>query len=105
MNRLLAQHATPHRHRGVEGQKVKVKAKEAGGASRQHLSSPKLKAVLSMFWAIFHAGNSHFRAHRGGAALCEQPGVRGVARGGARVQRWLCLCRDRSRLPSVLRAR
>ena len=37
--------------------------------------SPKLKAVLSVFWAIFHAGNSHYRAHRGGAAFCEQPGV------------------------------
>ena len=44
------------------------------------LSSPKLKAVLSGFWAIFHAGSSHFRANRGGAARCEQPGVRGVAR-------------------------
>ena len=49
--------------------------------------SPRLKAVLSVFWAIFHAGNSHFRANRGGAARCEQPGVRGVARGGARAQR------------------
>ena len=49
--------------------------------------SPKLKAVLSVFWAIFHTGNSHFRANRGGAARCEQPGVRGVARGGARAQR------------------
>ena len=34
--------------------------------------SPRLKAVLSVFWAIFHAGNSHFRANRGGAARCEQ---------------------------------
>ena len=49
--------------------------------------SPRLKAVLSVFWAIFHAGNIHFRANRGGAARCEQPGVRGVARGGARAQR------------------
>ena len=49
--------------------------------------SPKLKAVLSVFWAIFHAGNSHFRANRGGAALCEQSGVRGAARGSARAQR------------------
>ena len=51
--------------------------------------SPTLKAVLSAFWAIFHAGNSHFRANRGGAARREQPGVRGVARGGARAQRQL----------------
>jgi hypothetical protein len=36
--------------------------------------------VLSGFWAILYAGNSHFRANRGGAARCGQPGVRGVAR-------------------------
>ena len=47
MNRLLAQHATPHRHRGVEGQKVKVKAKEAGGVSRQHLRQPQAEASLA----------------------------------------------------------
>ena len=47
-----------------------------------------MKAVLSGFRAIFHAGNSHFRVNRGGAARCEQPGVRGAARGGARAQRW-----------------
>jgi hypothetical protein len=29
MNRLLAQHAAPRRHRRVKGQKVKVKAKES----------------------------------------------------------------------------
>ena len=52
------------------------------------LGSPTLKAVLSVFWAIFHAGNSHFRANRGGAARCGQPGVRIVARGSARVQRY-----------------
>ena len=40
-----------------------------------------------MFRVVFHAGSSHFRANRGGAARCEQPGVRGVARGGARAQR------------------
>ena len=43
--------------------------------------------MLSGFRAIFHAGNSHFRANRGGAALCEQSGVRGAARGSARAQR------------------
>jgi hypothetical protein len=48
--------------------------------------------VLSAFWAIFHAGNSHFRANRGGAARREQPGVRGVARGGARAQRSATAC-------------
>ena len=51
------------------------------------LGSPTLKAVLSVFWAIFHADNSHSRANRGGAARREQPGVRGVAKGGARAQR------------------
>ena len=40
-----------------------------------------------MYRAVFHAGSSHFRANRGGAARCEQPGVRGVARGGARAPR------------------
>ena len=53
--------------------------------------SPKVKAVLSVFWAIFHAGNSQFRANRGGAVRCEQPGVCGVARGGARAQGLNCL--------------
>ena len=42
-----------------------------------------LKAVLSEF-GPFHAGNSHFWANRGGAVRREQPGVPGVARGGAR---------------------
>ena len=98
MNRLLAQHATPRRHRGVKGQNVKVKAKEAGGAPRQHLRQPQVKAVLSVFWAVFGAGNSHFRAHRGGAARCEQPGVRIMARDGARVQR---RARQQSELASV----
>ena len=55
-----------------------------------------IAAVLSGFWAIFHAGNSHFRANRGGAARCGQPGVRGVARGGARAQARRLL------MPSVL---
>ena len=52
-----------------------------------------LKAVLSEFWAVFHAGNSHFRANRDGSARREQPGVRGMARGGARVQRLEALLR------------
>ena len=78
MNRLLAQHVAPRRSEPLHGKPA---------ARRGSLGSPKLKAVLSGFWAIFHAGNSHFRANRGGAARCEQPGVRIVARGGARVQR------------------
>ena len=68
-----------------------AKGKSRAKASRRRVAAakaaPKLKAVLSGFWAIFYAGNSHFRANRGGAARCGQPGVRGVARGGARAQR------------------
>ena len=71
MNRLLAQHVAPRRSEPLHGKPA---------ARRSSLGSPKLKAVLSGFWAIFHAGNAHSRANRGGAARCEQPGVRGVAR-------------------------
>ena len=78
MNRLLAQHVAPRRSEPLHGKPA---------ARRSSLGSPKLKAVLSGFWGIFHAGNSHFRANRGSAARCEQPGVRRVARGGARAQR------------------
>ena len=91
MNRLLAQHAaraeTSCRHRGVKGQKVKVGAKAGRRRVAAAEAAPKVKAVLSGFRAIFHAGNSHFRANGGGAARCEQPGVRRAARGGARAQR------------------
>ena len=72
-----------------------AKGKSRAKASRRRVAAakaaPKLKAVLSGFWAIFHAGNSHFRANKGGAARYEQPGVRIVARGGARVQRCYAL--------------
>ena len=82
MNRLLAQHAVV-----ALARTELLHGKPAGGALRQRLGQPQVKAVLSVFWAVFGAGNSHFRANRGGAARCEQPGVRIVARGGARVQR------------------
>ena len=85
MNRLLAQHAAPRRHRRVKGQKVKVKAKEAGGASRQHLRQPQAEGRAQRVLGYFSRGQLHFRANRGGAARCKQPGVRGVARGGARA--------------------
>ena len=77
----------PCRHRGVMGQKVKVGAKAGRRRVAAAKAAPKLKAVLGGLWAILHAGNSHFRANRGGAARRGQPGVRGVARGGARAQR------------------
>ena len=70
-----------------KGAKGKSRAKASRRRAAAAKAAPKLKAVLSGFWAILHAGNSHFRANRGGAARCEQPGVRGVARGGARAQR------------------
>ena len=75
--------SSPCRHRGIKGQKVKVGAKAGRRRVAAAEAAPKVKAVLSGFRAIFHAGNSHFRANRGGAARCEQPGVRGAARGGA----------------------
>ena len=77
--------SSPSRHRGVKGQKVKVGAKAGRRRVAAAKAAPKVKAVLSGFRAIFHAGNSHFRANRDGAARCEQPGVRGAARGGARA--------------------
>ena len=70
-----------------KGAKGKSRGEGRPAARRGSLGSPKVKAVLSGFRAIFHAGNSHFRANRGGAARCEQPGVRGAARGGARAHR------------------
>ena len=79
MHRLLAQHAAVAL--GAPSSCVEDRPAARRGSVQ---GSPRLKAVLSVFWAIFHAGNSHFRANRGGAARCEQPGVRGVARGGAR---------------------
>ena len=80
----------PCRHRGVKGQKVKVRAKESRRRVAATKAAPKLKAVSSGFRAIFHAGNSHFRANRGGAARCGQPGVRGVARGARAHSAALC---------------
>ena len=75
-----------------------AKGKSRAKASRRRVAAakaaPKLKAVLSGFWAIFHAGNSHFRANRGGAARCGQPGVRGVAR-GARAHSGGCAVQGR----------
>ena len=82
MNRLLAQHAAVAL--GARSSCVEDRPAARRGSVQ---GSPRLKAVLSVFWAIFHAGNSHSRANRGDAARCEQPGVRGVARGGARAQR------------------
>ena len=87
MHRLLAQHAVVAL--GAPSSCVENRPAARRGSVQ---CSPKLKAVLSVFWAIFHAGNSHFRANRGGAARCEQPGVRGVARGGARAQRCNVCC-------------
>ena len=80
MHRLLAQHAAVAL--GAPSSCVEDQPAARRGSVQ---GSPRLKAVLSVFWVIFHAGNSHFRANRGGAARCEQPGVRGVARGGARA--------------------
>ena len=79
MNRLLAQHATPHRHRGVEGQKVKVKAKEAGGASRQHLRQPQAEGRALRVLGCFRRGQPSFPGQQG--RRCTLRAARG-ARGG-----------------------
>ena len=79
MNRLLAQHATPHRHRGVEGQKVKVKAKEAVGASRQHLRQPQAEGRAQRVLGYFSRGQLSFPGQQG--QRCTLRVARGV-RGG-----------------------
>lgn len=79
MNRLLAQHAAPHRHRGVEGQKVKVKAKEAGGASRQHLRQPQAEGRAQRVLGYFPRGQLSFPGQQG--RRCTLRAARG-ARGG-----------------------
>ena len=72
----LAVAAPPCRSPRGKGAKGKSRAKASRRRVAAAKAAPKLKAVLSEFWAIFHAGNSHFRANRGGAARCGQPGVR-----------------------------
>ena len=70
MHRVLAQHAVVAL--GAPSSCVENRPAAHRGSVQ---GSPRLKAVLSVFWAIFHAGNAHFRANRGGAARREQPGT------------------------------
>ena len=59
MHRLLAQHAAVAL--GAPSSCVENRPAARRGSVQ---GSPKLKAVLSVFWAIFHAGNSHFESDR-----------------------------------------
>ena len=52
--------------------------------------SPKLKAVLSVYWAIFHAGTLISEPTVVALPAASSPGWRGAAWGGARLQ---CPCR------------
>ena len=73
MNRLLAQHAA------VKGQKVKVKAKEAGGASRQHLRQPQAEGRAQRVLGYFPRGQLSLPGPQG--RRCTLRAARG-ARGG-----------------------
>ena len=77
--RAAARAETPCRHRGVKGQKVKVKAKEAGGASRQHLRQPQAEGRAQRVLGYFSRGQLPFPGQQG--RRCTLRAARG-ARGG-----------------------
>ena len=81
MNRLLAQHAVV-----ALARTELLHGKPAGGAPRQRSGQPQAEGRAQRVLGYFSRGQLHFRANRGGAARCKQPGVRGVARGGARCK-------------------
>ena len=63
MNRLLAQHAAPS-PRG-KGANAKVEAKEAGGASRQHLRQPQAEGRAQRVLDCFPRGQLSFPGQQG----------------------------------------
>ena len=92
MHRLLAQHTVV-----VLARTELLHGKPAGGAPRQRSGQPQAEGRAQRVLGYFPRGHAHFRANSGGAARCEQPGVRGAAWGGARL-----LLQLRARAESLL---
>ena len=97
MDRLLAQHAAPHRHRGVEGQKVKFKAKEAGGASRQHLRQPQAEGRAQRVLGYFSTRATLISGPTGAALhVASSPGCAGWLGAARAAAANFLVCRNAS---------
>ena len=82
MNRLLAQHAVV-----ALARTELLHGKPAGGAPRQRSGQPQAEGRAQRVLGYFPRGQLSLPDQQGRRCRCEQPGVRGVARGGARAQR------------------